>query len=730
MPQVALDPPEVHASLITQVKYILENFDPLVARNQWGPVAFPEAKSNEESPIAMVLTPTGSFFDEVEFPLSIRNQILELLLSFSQQLSRPLVLHIETHAEHFLSASEVPGFSHTMSCLRDLNARILFGFESSNEFVRNVLYNKYLEKAKFKSAVNLAKKNGLGVGAFAFVGIAPLTDIEAIADAKATISYLNDNDISPVVMFHNVQSYTIQEVLHLFHLHKLPEPRTVLEVVNHLVTVRKDNRVAKIDPFFLADPVGGPPAPKYNIFTDKLHITCPECTSLIYDSILDLRRFRAVDKFQRTYEELQKCKCASQYATLLEKQLSDNCKLIERTEALILTTHEKSKDYIHTVRPILNEMDSYSLFEDSVPRYGGIVDEQLKAELLCQGIKIDANIHEELIKYNSYIHEGGFVHAAHFLIGHHLINTCVAESFCAQSPYTLRRVNSHFQLFKNDKIVGPCEVLKTPSWCREIIDGISIGQIIRPHSPNVVSGMPNPACMYFENDQGCTFCSLRDHQKDKPIDPEIVARAAQIAYSTNNNYQLALSGGTSNTADRSAEYFIKIAKIVSKETTMPISVEMVPPDENCFLDELHHAGVSAMIMNIEIWDQDLRRIYCPGKSRISLDRYCEAIEYAVKLFGRGQVASVFIAGLQDPTKIVDGAQKIIEMGAIPTVIPFKPFDGCQLSGLPITDSKVIVDISRQIDVLLAQAKLNPALQKGCTGCGGCSLENLLSRDNI
>lgn len=236
--------------------------------------------------------------------------------------------------------------------------------------------------------------------------------------------------------------------------------------------------------------------------------------------------------------------------------------------------------------------------------------------------------------------------------------------------------------------------------------------------------MPNPVCCYFQKNEECAFCSLKPHQHSAPVPPSIVAKAATIALKQNPNYELALSGGTSDTPDRSASYFMEIAQKVRMHSNMPISVELVPPEDMSFLDGLMAAGVTSVIMNVEIWSQELQSVYCPGKSRISLEHYMASIEHGVKVFGRGQVASALIAGIQAPSAVIDGAREIIMRGAIPTIIPFKPFDRCKMANAPRCNPEDVTEIHRAVSKLLAEAQLGPRMQKGCTGCGGCSLENM------
>lgn len=194
--------------------------------------------------------------------------------------------------------------------------------------------------------------------------------------------------------------------------------------------------------------------------------------------------------------------------------------------------------------------------------------------------------------------------------------------------------------------------------------------------------------------------------------------------SYNNNYELNLSGGTSETPDRSANYFSEIACKIRGQCDMKISVETVPPDDFEYIDKLHESGINALIMNIEIWPDKLRKMFCPGKSVIKKEHYLEAIKYAVSKLGRGQVSSVLIAGLQSDRQIIEGCKALIDLGAIPTVIPFKPFDDCQLSEFKLTNPRSLLIVYEEVSNLIRRSGLLPQNQPGCTGCGGCSLENV------
>ncbi|MFX0201831.1 MAG: hypothetical protein ACFFCW_37450 [Candidatus Hodarchaeota archaeon] len=545
IPQVNLDAEYIYESLMGQTAYILEKFDSLVRNNQEGPVAFDKTDSINKSrqPLAFVLTPTGSFFDDKEFPFTIREKILRMLLEHSGAIKHPFALHIETHAEDFLYAAEKTNeFNRVIDLLQKLNGRILFGFESRNDFVRNILYNKFLDILTFESAIKLAHRYELGVGAFTFVGINPLKDIEILADAVGTLDFLENADVSPVLMFHNVQPYTIQELLYCYKAHRLPEPRTVLEVIQYLVAMTHKNRNDRIDTWLVADPIGGPPPPKYNIFSSADNVTCRKCSDTIYSAIVSLRTTRNIENFLKSYNELKQCRCAKKYHDLLLAQASENKNLQRRVEMMLETIKQRTYDYISVVRPIMNETEDYSVFDDATADQGlqsmSVSYPELKAELLCHGLRIDKETESDVIAYNSYVKEAGFVHAAHFLVNGKIINACVSERFCRESPFILSKQNDQYQLFREKLAVAQCDVMRLPAWCNKTINGYKMGDILRPHSPNVISGMPDPKCHYYMKQKQCKFCSLEPLQNVEPIDKQIVAEVAFFALQNNPSYEL------------------------------------------------------------------------------------------------------------------------------------------------------------------------------------------------
>jgi radical SAM enzyme (TIGR01210 family) len=695
----------------TQVDYIINNFDTLVENNQVGRVAFPE---RFDHPIyGMVCTPTGSYFDNTEYPVGVRKVNLRKILNAADQRNAVVALHIESHAEDVVSYFDNPDVEE-LELLHKLNARIILGFESINELARNVVYAKNLAIEDFNAAVNILRVNKFAVGAFVFAGLFSYTDGETIADVNDSLRFLKENQISPVLMFANTQKYTIPDVLLQNKKFKLLDAHTVLEIVNNMVDIFGNDMSGAIDPWFVADPKGGPPDPNNHIFNADENTACPQCSNAIYDAIERLRISKDIVRFKSDRTEIAKCSCSEKYAQLLETQkiCSISSNLPSRIDNLI--------DYTKS------NLERYVLMENSWV---------VKAELLCLGLYLTEEQKKIAADSNPYVCEKGLIHALHIKYKSTTINICVAEKFCETSPYHARyEGNDIWSLLKTDVNgqeldLGEFIFVKLPKWTRQQLNDSTIGALVRPHSDKCLSLWPSLDCSYIKRSEGCRFCGLLSEQqaakKCLPVDQVVDAVKAALDY--NPDYEVNLSGGTCGSPDTALHYLVDICRGIKRSCgDIYISVECAPPSDDVKLHELKDAGATAVIMNLEIYDEQLRREICPGKSAISRDRYFESLSTAVELFGHGNVSSVIIVGLQPKADVLKACRQLIDIGVVPTLMPFKPLDGTPLENCPLPNPEEYIDVSKQSALLMKKRSLGIKCNSGCASCGACSLEIDLS----
>jgi len=699
-PKINGNKSQIENQLLSQANYVIDNFKRLIIDNQQGIVIIQKHKLKyKNNPVCFVFTPTGSYFDNLEYPQEVRIMILKKLLETSMKYETDICMYIESHAEDF-NKFDITDELGKIECdlLQQLNTRILFGFESKNEFVRNTLYNKNLKLNDYLKAINKAKSLNFPVGSFVFSGIVPLNNSEVINDAKQTIDFLLKNGITPVLMFNNIQPFTISELLYQFGKYKMTEPRTVLEIIKYLIDVIADNDNS-IDKWLIADPIGGPPEPLYNIFSNKEKITCDKCTKRIYDVIVHLRKTKEKKYFLKQYELLTKCECHNGYEKLLDKEKQDKITVKKRISKALAFVELNKQEYLQN--KIANFMIDFK---------------KIRAELLCCGVQISEKLQSEIEKINPYIREKGFVHAINLTLNNEYINTCMNDSFCTKSPFSIQKESEDLFLFKHTEKISPIKFVEIPKWCLEKVDNTEIGSILRPHSDDCIGCWIKLSCNY-----NCSFCCLANYKDDKNISIKSICKMAEKAIAYNPDYEFAISGGMIGDSETTIKYYMKLCKGLKEVGVKYISVEVAPPENIEYIAELHSNGANAIIMNLEVFDANERLKICPSKGKITNDYYKQCFKKAVSVFGKGNVSSVLIYGIQENNKIIEATKFLTNLDVIPTIIPFKPIDDCSMNNTPISDADDYIKLCNEINNIIQTKQILSNRNNACISCNGCAL---------
>ncbi len=357
---------------------------------------------------------------------------------------------------------------------------------------------------------------------------------------------------------------------------------------------------------------------------------------------------------------------------------------------------------------------------------------QVKAELLCLGLYITEEQTKQLRAVNPFLFEKGFINAVHMFFENVLINVCVAEAFCKKSPYSLCQIHHQWYLIRDGVLLNEVVFLTMPEWVFIRQDGMMVGSVVRPHSNACLSVWPSLDCKYIREKKGCKFCSLTsvDPGRMTRLRPDMVARLVKVALDYDPAYQINLSGGTCGSPEGAIAYLSEIcAAIIDACGQTVISVECAPPADSAYLKRLKEHGVTAVVMNLEIFDERLRKRICPGKGEISNRQYMQSLQEAVRFFGAGNVSSVLIVGIQPIQDVLTACRQLIDMGVAPTLMPFKPFDHTPMEHMHTTNCVEYMEISRKVTAYMAQKGLFVRETSGCAACGACSVEsNLLAAD--
>jgi biotin synthase-related radical SAM superfamily protein len=94
----------------------------------------------------------------------------------------------------------------------------------------------------------------------------------------------------------------------------------------------------------------------------------------------------------------------------------------------------------------------------------------------------------------------------------------------------------------------------------------------------------------------------------------------------------------------------------------------------------------------------------------------------VAVFGRGQVSTYLLAGLGDRVaSLIEVAEKLINLGVYPFVVPFVPISETPLANHPAPTSEFMLALYQPIGAMLRSAGMSSAdMAAGCGKCGACS----------
>ena len=283
-------------------------------------------------------------------------------------------------------------------------------------------------------------------------------------------------------------------------------------------------------------------------------------------------------------------------------------------------------------------------------------------------------------------------------------------------------------LLENDATV--CEISFPPQprfYALSTKDGVPYWKIAQLHSRETLATTVLQTCVRYGNsEKKCQFCaigeSLRAGRTIARKTPKQLAEVAGAAQRLDGVRNVVLTTGTPATDDRGAAVLAESAAAIKAETGLPIQGQCEPPADFAWFCRMRTAGVDALGMHLEAWDEEVRRRIMPGKAEVPVSYYLEAFTAAVAEFGRGQVSTYLLAGLGDTVEsLLEAARLLIQVGVYPFVVPFVPVGGTPLADHQPPPTDFMRAILQPIGDWLTEAGMtSDTVKAGCTKCAACS----------
>jgi radical SAM protein (TIGR04043 family) len=318
----------------------------------------------------------------------------------------------------------------------------------------------------------------------------------------------------------------------------------------------------------------------------------------------------------------------------------------------------------------------------------------------------------------------------------------VYNTVAGTSPYRLETVaegglqvsGTSTAVLAGGETVGPLVAEAPPEprfYGLATAEGIPYRSIALLHGRDVLATTLLQTCIRFrDRTQSCQFCAIEQSLEDGRTlvrkTPQQVAEVAEAAVRLDGVRQLVLTTGTPNSDDRGARLMAETAAAVKARVALPIQAQCEPPEDPAWYRRMQEAGVDSLGMHLEVVEEEVRRRVLPGKSELGLERYMEAFEQAVAVFGRGQVSTYLLAGLGDSAaSLIAVSERLIALGVYPFVVPFVPIAGTPLEVHPAPSTDFMVEVYTAVgDRLRASDLRSEAMAAGCAKCGACSALSL------
>ncbi len=261
------------------------------------------------------------------------------------------------------------------------------------------------------------------------------------------------------------------------------------------------------------------------------------------------------------------------------------------------------------------------------------------------------------------------------------------------SCFVLRREKGRLFLYLEDLRLFAVEYEKRPRYYdQKTSTGVRMGAIGPHRLQRQVLFEYSAFCRYFSDKTQCLYCGIvgeklghnTHYKKYFAVSPGEIAEVARAAYQEQDVRELQITGGVMP-EQCEFDYILEVGHAIKEALDCSIiegsQAVMVPPQQLKQIDALKAAGWQGVSFNLEIWDERLWPGIVPGKAAtLSRERWIESLCYAVEVFGKGNVSSVLVAGLEPKRTHWQGVEWLAQHGIYGVPIPWKPSPGSPLEG--------------------------------------------------
>jgi hypothetical protein len=320
----------------------------------------------------------------------------------------------------------------------------------------------------------------------------------------------------------------------------------------------------------------------------------------------------------------------------------------------------------------------------------------LKLQLLFHGIRAGDNLPSPLT--NPF----GLIHLA---LPEKVFVSVHLSTNGTESPFTLTRVGDRFSLDIRGQDSVP--VSWTPplaSYQKRTSSGLHVSDIITVHG-DFIAVHPSHPCRFGQSGLSCRYCgSSKELSDHPPFTPRDLVEAIGLVMEEKRCDVVTLSSGHVETPDGGVERLEEWVTEIRKHLNVLISLDLVPPETNDWIDRTYAMGVDAVYYDSDFFNpnDESTKEFQKHKSR-----QLEALAYAAKIFPTGAVLSHLVVGLEPLKDTLESIDLMIDRGVVPVLAYFPPYEGSRLRSRWTATPEQVTHIYAHLYERLVRTRINP-----------------------
>lgn len=234
-------------------------------------------------------------------------------------------------------------------------------------------------------------------------------------------------------------------------------------------------------------------------------------------------------------------------------------------------------------------------------------------------------------------------------------------------PYTIDFSQGKFWLYSHGEPIEEIFFSKRPDFYeKNTSSGVPMKTVAIAKGQDAIMIHPYRYCYYFKEGLQCKFCDMDYNLKLQlslgkkfkvQVNPQDIYETIKEALKEKGKWRsINMTGGSdpTNGYQKEFEFYLECVKAVKAAFVdmgfnmerVPLAAIMTPLKEDQYI-QLYEAGLRSYGANLEVWDKEKFPLVCPGKSKyLGREEWIKRAINAVKIFGKGNVFSYFVAGVE------------------------------------------------------------------------------------